>query len=115
MTLENGYSILCAISSEIYREQVNWGRVVSLHLFVSLVLQELSLENRLTDIHEKAMSRWLGDCLSKITAWIENQHESDGWISFSINFESVESKVFSFLTNVFVGGVLLSYIFYKIL
>ena len=97
MTLENGGCVaaLGAISRQLFQDKVNWGRVVSLHLFFSLVLRELKLEGRLTAAYETEMSHCLGDCLSQIAAWIVDQR--GGWIDFLTNFESTQHKVFSFI------------------
>ena len=106
MTLENGgcAAVLGAISHQLFQDKLNWGRVVSLHLFFSLVLRELKLEGRLTVACEKEMSRCLGDCLAQISAWIANQR--GGWNDFLTNFESTQHKVFLFFMSIVLSVLL---------
>ena len=109
MTLANGRAILHGISADLlYGDQVNWGRVVSLHLFVSLLLEELKRSGRLTSEIEKEMSRWLGECLVTIEVWIENQH--DGWANFSEHYcesTTVKWEIYVFILNIVVKASIL--------
>ena len=115
MTLANGRAILHGISADLYSDQVNWGRVVSLHLFVSLLLEELKRSERLTSEIEKEMSRWLGECLVTIGVWIENQH--DGLTDFSEHYCESTAKweicVFIILNIVVRASILYAYFFPK--
>ena len=115
--LDNGKTIIQNIAAEMYGGRINWGRIVSLHYFVFLIMKELKLEGRLTSKLEKAISIWLGDCLVELSNWIENQHDTgDGWLSFEINFKSFESATVSFIIttiNTVVGFGLLSYCLYR--
>ena len=114
MTLANGRAILHGISADLYSDQVNWGRVVSLHLFVSLLLEELKRSGRLTSEIEKEMSRWLGECLVTIGVWIENQH--DGWTDFSEHYceSTVKWEICVFILNIVVrASILYAYFFSK--
>ena len=114
MTLANGRAILHEISADLYSDQVNWGRVVSLHLFVSLLLEELKRSGRLTSEIENEMSRWLGECLVTIGVWIENQH--DGWTDFSEHYceSTVKWEICVFILNIVVrASILYAYFFSK--
>ena len=107
MTLANGRAILHEISADLYSDQVNWGRVVSLHLFVSLLLEELKRSGRLTSEIENEMSRWLGECLVTIGVWIENQHA--GWTDFSEHYceSTVKWEICVFILHIVVRASIL--------
>ena len=76
MILNNGCSILNDISEQLFEPQsLNWGRIVTVHLFVKLVLVEFKIGNRLDDNLKEAMALWLGACVSNLSDWIDLQHE----------------------------------------
>ena len=84
ITLDTGGDFLQKISNALTGQKLSWGRIISLHLLVFLILRELCEKGRLTEGLKNTMPIWLGDCLVNLSPWINTQEK--GWFAFEEMF-----------------------------
>lgn len=75
VTPESAHSKFVQVADEVFREGVNWGRIVALFTFAGRLALNLQQSG-----HDKGdeIAEWLGDYITKLSEWIQNH---GGWVS----------------------------------
>ena len=77
LTEENGYCTLMRMCETLFSTGVNWGRIFTLFLYVSLLIEDLQKTGK--DTFNDRIGHWLGCCIAKQAPWIK---ENGGWVSY---------------------------------
>lgn len=84
LTEENGLETFLRVSELVFGNEVNWGRILALYLYVAMMLEKLR-KNGNDNFNEK-IAKWLSICVSRQSAWI--CESGKGWVR--------EIKIFKF-------------------
>ncbi|XP_066925475.1 bcl-2-like protein 1 [Clytia hemisphaerica] len=100
-TEENGYRTLMRMCESLFGTGINWGRIITLFLYVSLLIDDLHKAGK--DTFNDRIGHWLGCCIAKQAPWIK---ENGGWAAFLSSMggaSELKDTVFKGLFNVTLG------------
>lgn len=77
ITADNAYKTFCEISEEIFKDDINWGRIVVLYTFAGKLAIHCK-NNKMDGMIEKLI-QWLGNVIGRKHLWIKEK--GNGWVS----------------------------------
>ena len=78
---ENAYKTFCEISEEIFKDDINWGRIVVLYTFAGKLAIHCK-SNKMEGTVDKVI-QWLGNVVGRKQLWIKEK--GHGWVSWLID------------------------------
>lgn len=74
---DNAYKTFCEIAEEIFKDDINWGRLVVLYTFAAKVAVHCK-SSKMDNMVEKII-QWLGNFVARKQIWIKEK--GHGWVS----------------------------------
>lgn len=87
VTPESAHSKFVQVADEVFREGINWGRIVALFTFGGRLAQNLQ-QNGNENVDE--IAEWLGDYITNLSDWIQ---EHGGWEGFNKQYQDPSRPV----------------------
>jgi len=85
---ENAYKTFCEISEEIFKDDINWGRIVVLYTFAGK-LAAYCMNNKMESMVDKVI-QWLGNVVGRKQLWIKEK--GNGWAGFVETFRDAKKE-----------------------
>jgi len=99
---DNGLNKLLHLSDQVFENQVNWGRIVTLFLFTGILIDNLKKTGK--DTYNDKIALWLGICIAKQSNWIrENGNGWQGFIRTLGGAREMQESFFNGLFNITLG------------
>lgn len=76
MTSDTAHQKFVQVADEVFRDGVNWGRIVALCTFGGRLAQFCARNGMQRSVRD--VEQWLGDYISGLSTWIQKQ---GGWVS----------------------------------
>ncbi|XP_020904924.1 bcl-2-like protein 2 isoform X2 [Exaiptasia diaphana] len=87
MTSDTAHQKFVQIADEVFRDGVNWGRIVALFTFGGRLAQFCARNGMQHNVDD--VEQWLGDYISGLSSWILKQ---GGWESFDNHFKDPSTR-----------------------
>ncbi|KAK3733232.1 hypothetical protein QZH41_001999 [Actinostola sp. cb2023] len=87
MTSDTAHQKFIQVADEVFRDGVNWGRIVALFTFGGKLAQFCVRNGMQQSVEE--VQRWIGDYVSGLSHWI---HKQGGWDSFDNHFKDPSTR-----------------------
>ncbi|XP_065060306.1 apoptosis regulator Bcl-2-like [Rhopilema esculentum] len=84
---ENAYKTFCEIAEEIFKDDINWGRIVVLYTFAGKLAIHC-MNNKMDNMIDKVIL-WLGNFIARKQIWIKEK--GNGWTGFIETFRDAKS------------------------
>lgn len=75
ITADSAHSKFVQIADEVFREGINWGRIVAVFTFGGRLAKNLQQSG---EEKGEEIAEWLGDYMTKLSDWIQSH---GGWVS----------------------------------